>query len=432
MTLRFDKSRIRAYSDEHSLPITEMILSIFQDLSAKSGVKRTLLAVCPNSDAVLKAALVSAQQANAPIAFAATLNQVDVDGGYTGWTQSDFVKRVAHYVESLDVTVPIITALDHGGPWLKDLHTTSGWNLAETMDAVKCSLTSCIDAGYDLLHIDPTVDRTLEPGETIEIETVIERTIELIEHSERYRRSKGLRKISYEVGTEEVHGGIADLSTFTEFLAGLRKGLEDSGLSGTWPAFVVGKMGTDLHTTTFDPIVAEQLVEIADTYALFVKGHYTDNVSNPEEYPKSGVGGANVGPEFTEKEYHALLELISREKEISGEGRIERPSRLGEALSEAVVKSGRWKKWRQSDEMSKSFHELSPERQRWLIGTGCRYVWSDVDVVRARQILYENLRRNGHEAEEFVINRISKAMTKYYHAFNLVDSADLIESALDL
>lgn len=39
---------------------------------------------------------------------------------------------------------------------------------------------------------------------------VVERTVELIAHVERFRRAKGLPAISYEVGTEEVHGGLAD------------------------------------------------------------------------------------------------------------------------------------------------------------------------------------------------------------------------------
>ena len=40
--------------------------------------------------AVIKAAFRSAKRNNAPIKFAATLNQVDCDGGYTGMTQSVF------------------------------------------------------------------------------------------------------------------------------------------------------------------------------------------------------------------------------------------------------------------------------------------------------------------------------------------------------
>jgi hypothetical protein len=38
----------------------------------------------------------------------------------------------------------------------------------------------------------------------------------------------------------------------------------------------------------------------------YIKGHYTDDVANPEEYPLCGMGAANVGPEFTISEYRAL------------------------------------------------------------------------------------------------------------------------------
>ncbi len=72
---------------------------------------------------------------------------------------------------------------------------------------------------------------------------------------------------------------------------------------------MVGKVGTDLHTTTFDPLVARQLTEIAKSYGSLIKGHYSDNVTNPEAYPESGMGAANVGPEFTEREYDGLIEL---------------------------------------------------------------------------------------------------------------------------
>lgn len=51
------------------------------------GMEMTLLTVCPNSDAVLEAAIKVAAASNMPMLFAATLNQVDRDGGYTalGW-----------------------------------------------------------------------------------------------------------------------------------------------------------------------------------------------------------------------------------------------------------------------------------------------------------------------------------------------------------
>ena len=61
---------------------------------ARPARQITLLAVCPNSGAVLEAAIKAAAASHMPMLFAATLNQVDRDGGYTGWTPKAFVTRM--------------------------------------------------------------------------------------------------------------------------------------------------------------------------------------------------------------------------------------------------------------------------------------------------------------------------------------------------
>ncbi|HLA38996.1 MAG TPA: class II D-tagatose-bisphosphate aldolase, non-catalytic subunit, partial [Candidatus Glassbacteria bacterium] len=341
-----DESQIRSLAEMAGIPLTDAILKALKKGADRDLDSVTLFAACPNSEAVTRAAIRAAHASAAPLKFAATLNQVDLDGGYTGWTQDQFMELVRREVDQSGYKGPVIVALDHGGPWLKDKQTSEKWPLARAMQGVKESLEACIDAGYDLLHIDPTVDRELPPGENIRIDTVVERTVELIVHSENHRRSRGLPRISYEVGTEEVHGGLADLAIFRKFLSGLEDGLAARGLEEVWPCFVVGKVGTDLHTTLFDPEVAESLVQIAEEYGSLIKGHYTDGVENPEAYPTSGIGGANVGPEFTEAEYFALKKLRLTECEFLRQGKIEKGSELLQALEDAVVRSGRWEKWR--------------------------------------------------------------------------------------
>ena len=219
----------------------------------------TLLAVCPNSSAVLEAAVRAAARNNAPMLFAATLNQVDTDGGYTGWTPLAFVREMHSLADKYHWSGPLYPCLDHGGPWLKDAHTLQHLTLDETMAQVKDSLVACLEAGYQLLHIDPTVDRTFPPGNPVPLERVVARTVELIAHVETARLERGLPTLSYEVGTEEVHGGLVDSERFEQFLAGLHAGLEQRGLAQAWPCFVVAQVGTDLHTTSFDPASARRL-----------------------------------------------------------------------------------------------------------------------------------------------------------------------------
>ncbi|MCJ7750817.1 MAG: class II D-tagatose-bisphosphate aldolase, non-catalytic subunit, partial [Armatimonadetes bacterium] len=251
-----DDSSLRRKADERGLPLADAILRGLRAGEAGKGPVPTVLAICPNSAAVVKASMLAAREAGAPLFFAATLNQVDCDGGYTGWRQQDFVRLARELAVEYGYEGPIVVGLDHGGPWLKDVQTREGWPLERAMAGVKDSLAACLEAGYDLLHVDPTVDRTLPKGQPMPIEMVIERTLELIEFAEAHRRGNGLPPVSYEVGTEEVHGGLADMRVFRRFLDGLKGGLAEAGLADVWPCFMVGKVGTDLHTTKFDPEVA--------------------------------------------------------------------------------------------------------------------------------------------------------------------------------
>jgi len=390
------------------------------------GMRITLLAVCPNSDAVLEAAVKVAAANDMPMLFAATLNQVDRDGGYTGWTSRAFVARMRELAARHGCSAPLYPCLDHGGPWLKDVHTRDRLSLAETTAEVKATLTACLEAGYALLHVDPTVDRTLAPGQPLPIGVVVERTVELIAHAETERVRLGLPPVSYEVGTEEVHGGLVDWDNFDRFLTGLQARLEAEGLVDAWPCFIVGKVGTDLHTTTFDLQSARRLYERVAPLGSLVKGHYTDWVANPADYPATGMGGANVGPEFTATELAALHELCAREGQLlKGQPGLS-PSEFREVLKTAVLDSNRWQKWLLPDEVGRGFDQLAPARQEWLVATGARYIWTDPRVVAARQRLYDHLRPALPDPHGFVVERIAQNAQVYVDAFNLKDSWEIL------
>jgi D-tagatose-1,6-bisphosphate aldolase subunit GatZ/KbaZ len=190
-------------------PINNLVRQI-KDLQ-EQGSPMTLLAVCPNSEAVLEAATkVAASSTGSPMLFATTLNQVDRDGGYTGWTPDRYVARMKELAEKHACEPPLYPCLDHGGPWLKGAHARSELRPADAIEEVKRSITACLKAGYALLHIDTTVDRTLDRDEALHIRAIVERTVELMEHAETERRRLGFGPVAYEVGTEEVSGGLAN------------------------------------------------------------------------------------------------------------------------------------------------------------------------------------------------------------------------------
>ncbi len=418
---------LRTAAKANNTSLLEYILDRMASLAQETGIKRTLFAACPNSIAVIRASLNAAKRNNAPIKFAATLNQVDINKGYTGMDQFDFVQTIKQEARRINYTGAVIVAVDHGGPWLKDIQKQENWSYQKAMDWVKKSFEAAVEAGYDMIHVDPTVDVTLPKGEIIDIRTVAERTVELIASTEQFRRKNGFPRIAYEVGTEEVHGGLADMNVFNQFFELLQKGLKEKGLEDVWPCFVVGKVGTDLHTTLFDPQVAKQLVAVAGKYGSLIKGHYSDGVDNPEDYPLSGMGAANVGPEFTEREYDGLMELAQIEKQLFSERKIVKKSNMKEVLWQAVINSNRWQKWLSEDEDPKEFYKNTPQRQLWLVKTGARYIWENDAVKVARQTLYENVESWGIKPENILMAHIEQAMDKYFHRFNLVNLNEQLE-----
>jgi len=383
----------------------------------------TLLAVCPNSSAVLEAAVKAAAKNRSVMLFAATLNQVDFETSYTGWTQAEFVHEMREYAEQYNWSGPLYPCLDHGGPWLKDLHTLANLSYTEAMDKVKTSISACIMAGYKLLHIDPTVDRSLPPSQPVPLELVVGRTVELIEHAERVRIANELPPLAFEVGTEEVHGGLVDIQRFEDFIKMLQTELGKRNLSHCWPCLLVAQIGTDLHTTTFKPEVAQRLFSVLAPLGSLAKGHYTDWVETPEEYPASGMGAANVGPEFTAQEFTALRELEGQERASINKMPA---SNLMDTMQTVVIESGRWKKWLLVEEKGLPFDELRPGRKEWLLKTGSRYIWTHPQVVAARETLYHNLGLMGIDAQAYVIESIISVIEKYIRAFNLQNSVDTL------
>jgi D-tagatose-1,6-bisphosphate aldolase subunit GatZ/KbaZ len=399
----------------------DLIIKKLISRNARGEEPITLLAVCPNSSAVLEAAVKVAARKQSVMLFAATLNQVDYEDSYTGWTPADFVDQMKLFAEKYQWNGPLYPCLDHGGPWLKDLHTLDNLTYLQTMEKVKDSVRACIQAGYRLLHIDPTVDRSFPTNQALPLDLVVDRTVELIAHAEQVRAQYGNPKVSYEVGTEEVHGGLVDINRFESFLRLLKQKLAEQNLIDCWPCLFVAQIGTDLHTTQFKPDVAAQLNAILAPTGSMVKGHYTDWVENPEQYPASQMGAANIGPEFTAEEFDALVELEELEKQIT-KSTDEQPSHFFDTLQHVVVTSGRWKKWLLPREKGLEFNDLTAERKEWLLKTGSRYIWTNEKVAAAREILYHNLKSEDSDPNDFVINKIASVIEKYIWAFNLQDS----------
>ena len=127
-----------------------------------------------------------------------------------------------------------------------------------------------------------------------------------------------------------------------------------------------------------------------------------------------------MGPEFTEIEYETLVALEQQEPS----------SRMGQVLEDAVERSGRWKKWLHGDEVGRAFADISAERRAWLTRTGCRYIWTDPQVLTARKTLYRNLAARNIDGERLVISAIAERIAHYFRAFNLVNAEQTLAEEL--
>ena len=202
----------------------------------------TLLGVGPMSKICVDAAIELANDHRIPLILIASRRQIDSEefgGGYVNnWTTQQF----ADYVLDQDKAGRIVLARDHGGPWQNEREKQGNLGLRKAMDSAKRSYARDIDAGFQILHVDPSVD----PHGTPTVEDTLERLFELYEFCWSYARQAG-REILFEVGTEEQSGSTNTPEELRFTLAEIKKFCAKNHLP--FPAFVVVQTGTPVMET---------------------------------------------------------------------------------------------------------------------------------------------------------------------------------------
>ncbi len=401
----FDNSLLRSISRERNVPIVEFLLNTFYNQLTDPI---TILGVSPISKHIVKGALLAAKECDAPMMFIASLNQIDYDGGYTGWTPKSFTKFLDNEVKRLGIVSPIILALDHGGPWLKDLHIQRGYSLDEALESTYKSIESAIAVGYDVIHIDTTVDPYTNDLTT---EIVAKRTLDLLEFAEDVRKSYDISLINYEIGSDRWR--FKDEDYASELVSLVLKDLKRRSLDKVRIIFMVGDVGTKVAPgNLLDVEKAKKLVDVASRYGLYLKTHSTDYVSNPEVFPKIGIGGANIGPMFADIEYRAVKDLAIKEKDFYEKGKLKKYSNILESLYSCILEDGRWRKYSKIEPT-----KLEADKRELLMGICSRYVWSKIDF-RINE-MFKNLSEIGIDAESLVVKELKEVIIKYLKSFNL-------------
>ena len=408
------------------LPIKNVVEKLLE--LQDTGESATILGIGPMSKNCLQAAMELSKEDDYPIMFIASRNQVDADelgGGYVNnWNQFTFVKAVEEVAAEINYDNWCYICRDHGGPWQRDKERNDHLPVGKAMELGKKSYLADIEAGFDLLMIDPTKD-PFEIGKVIPLDSVIDRTVELIAFCEEARKSRNLPEIGYEVGTEETNGGLTSTETYETFINSLKEKLKAQNLP--MPTFIVGQTGTLVRKTEqvgmFNFKNAYDLAKMAKKYNVGLKEHngdYLDDVALLEHIPAE-ITATNIAPQYGTEETRAYLNLASVEQKLVENGRIVEPSKTKEVLLSYAIKSERWRKWMVGEQKELSLAEIMGDSQisEEILDIAGHYTFNEPEVKAEIQKMYLNLAQNRIDGQRYVIDHIKRPIRDYAECYNL-------------
>lgn len=394
----------------------------------KEGKGSTMIGIGPMSKNLLQASFELARDYDFPLMFIASRNQVDADelgGGYVnGWDQKRFHDDIQSVAQQVGFDGLYYLCRDHGGPWQRDGERNAHLPEERAMELARQSYLEDIKNGFDLLMIDPTKD-PFEIGKVIPLETVLSRTVDLIDYCEQERKRLNLPEIGYEVGTEETNGGLTSTKTYERFVNELKKELGQRGLP--MPTFIVGQTGTLTRKTEqagqFNFKNALELAQMAEGYGVGLKEHnadYLDDVTLLEHLP-AHVTASNVAPQYGTEETRAYLKLIELEQRLSLRGLVNKPSNLFEVLLVKAIKTERWRKWMVGDAKQLTVEQILADKKLSLeiLDIAGHYVFNDEEVKAEIECLYQNLAQNHIDGLRFVVDHIKRPIEQYVECLNL-------------
>ena len=371
----------------------------------------TLLGVGPMSVNCVDVAIELANEYITPIMLIASRRQIDSEefgGGYVNnWVTSEF----SRYVIDADKKGMVLLARDHGGPWQNALEKEDSLSLRRAMESAKLSYKADIDAGFQVLHIDPSVDIHSTPT----TDEVLQRVFELYEYCWCYAQSCG-KEIVFEVGTEEQSGSTNTQEELDYTLTEIGMFCEKNKIPR--PTFVVVQTGTRVMETrnigsfdsplrVVDEIPAEiqvpKMIEICHRHGIFMKEHNADYLSSEslQWHPRLGIHAANVAPEFGVAETRALLHVL----EENG------LNKMSEQFLEYAYESRKWEKW-----MLKNTQ--ASERDCSIIAG--HYIFATPECQSLIENASQLLSKKAIDLKQHLRGQVKKSMMRYLVNFRLV------------
>jgi tagatose-1,6-bisphosphate aldolase non-catalytic subunit AgaZ/GatZ len=385
---------------------------IHQRLEAFLQKRRcTLLGVGPMSVNCVDAAIELANEHEVPILLIASRRQIDSEefgGGYVNnWTTAEF----ARYVIDADKKGKILLARDHGGPWQNSKEKEEKLSLRRAMESAKSSYSADLEAGFQVLHIDPSVDVHGQP----DVNEVLDRIFDLYEFC--WSKAQQLRQeVIFEIGTEEQSGSTNTQEELDYTLNAVQEFCKKNRLPK--PSFVVIQCGTRVMETRnvgsfdspvriADEIPAEiqlpKMIEICNRYGIFMKEHNTDYLSDKalQWHPRLGIHAANVAPEFGVTETRALISVLE------GNGL----KKIAERFLQLSYDSNKWHKWMIDN-------TKATDRDRSIIAG--HYVFSKPECIALKAEAASILATKNIHLEQHLKQQVKQSILRYLHNFRLL------------
>lgn len=376
--------------------------------------KCTLLCVGPMSLNCVNAAIELANSYRVPLILIASRRQIDSAEFGGGYVNNLTTEQFANYVIDNDKKGNILLARDHGGPWQSEKEKNSGLSLRRAMESAKLSFKADIEAGFQIIHIDPSVDIHGTPS----TDEVLERIYELYEYCW-VEAQKHNKEIIFEVGTEEQSGSTNSQDELEYILTSLQGFCKRNKLP--LPSFIVIQTGTRVMETrnvgSFDsPVrVANELpaeiqvpkvIEICNRHGIFIKEHNVDYLTDEalQWHPRLGIHAANVAPEFGVAETRALVGALE-ENDMKV---------LSERFLQLAFDSGKWKKWMLPNTQA-------TDRDRAIIAG--HYIFAHKDCEEIKDVARVQLKARGIDLDEYLKDCVKNSIMRYMKAFRVVRQA---------
>ncbi len=392
----------------------EKDLARFKAVEALLGRRDcTYLGVGPMSKNCVDACIELTEEYGVPLMLIASRRQVEcleLGGGYVNnWDTLSF----ANYVRRRDRRGLIVLARDHGGPFQHPVEVQKCATIEDAMESAMLSYQRDIEAGFQIIHIDPVISQgSGEPDE----EWILDKVFRLYAFCMEKARELG-RDIHFEIGTEEQkQNPLKDIRKLEYVIGRIKEFCSERGYP--FPTFLVVQTGTKVMETRnigkfpsaeseIPTYLAESRIEdfvgLCEKYGLKIKEHNTDYLSDASlrVHPGIGIHAANVAPEFGVAETRAFMGLL-RDRGLDAEL---------EEFVRIAHDSGKWDKW------VIDASALTRSQKAEICG---HYVFS-TDAFRAlKESVTEKLARAGLDLDRELTNAVKASILRYLKCFNLV------------